>query len=110
MISRDRPIYLARDRHIFLTLMDSAIMAAWTAHCMDKEAQALFAHAQELAIILERSVKSKSRVYEETIRIKQSQILEKHSLTLHRSSEFRGQYTGYQAIRKYMARMGYKFV
>ena len=100
----------AADRHIFLSLMDSAIMSAWLSHCMDEEAQSLFAHANELAIIEQQAIQNKSRVYAETIRIKLARINQRHSLALHRASEFRGQHTAYQAIRKYMARLGYKFV
>jgi hypothetical protein len=101
---------IPRDRYIFLTLMDSAIMAAWGSHVNDQEAIALFSHCQELNKLIAEQTEKGARVYVETLRIKQDQILERHSMALHRSSEYKGQYAAYQAIRKYMGRMGYKFV
>jgi hypothetical protein len=91
----DNMLGMTADRLVYLTLMDSLIIAQMKADAKEEEAQAL-------AVMWDKAHLARDHQQE-------AQISEKHSNALHKGSEYKGQYVAWLTMRNHMHRLGYKF-
>lgn len=84
------------DRHIYLSIIDSMIMAQ-----MRADAKAV--EAENLSAMWHKAHQDRDHALEGI-------LAQKHTMALGAKSEYKGQYIAYSAMRRYMARIGYKFV